>query len=234
MLEKVSKVDYSKGQIYKLCCKNVDIQDEYVGSTTNFKQRKKAHKNNCYNANDRKYDLNVYKFIRDNGGFENWDMILIEEYSCNSKKQLESRERYWIEKLKCSLNSSLPTRTVKQYRQQNKEKYKQHSRNYYERNKEKEKERSKKYIDNNKEKIKENKQKWYQNNKEKEKERSKNYKEVNKKDLTEKRKLQYEEINEKRREKVECIHCKMIINKSSLIRHQKSKKCLKFRECLIE
>ena len=37
--------DYSKGFIYKLCCLDVNIKDIYVGSSTNFKERKKQHKN---------------------------------------------------------------------------------------------------------------------------------------------------------------------------------------------
>ena len=37
MEQKVSKVDYSKSVIYKLCCKDPTITDIYIGSTTNMK-----------------------------------------------------------------------------------------------------------------------------------------------------------------------------------------------------
>jgi predicted GIY-YIG superfamily endonuclease len=38
-------IDYSKGFIYKLCCLDVNIKEIYIGSSTNFKQRKRHHKN---------------------------------------------------------------------------------------------------------------------------------------------------------------------------------------------
>ena len=36
---------YQKGLIYKLCCKDLNIKDIYVGSTCNFARRKCQHKN---------------------------------------------------------------------------------------------------------------------------------------------------------------------------------------------
>ena len=36
-------IDYSKACIYKICCKDVEIVDVYVGSTTNLIQRRKSH-----------------------------------------------------------------------------------------------------------------------------------------------------------------------------------------------
>ena len=39
----------------------------YVGSTTNLQQRKYEHKSNCFNEKSKtKYDLKLYKFIREN------------------------------------------------------------------------------------------------------------------------------------------------------------------------
>ena len=108
-------VNYSKSIIYKLCCKDPLIKEEYIGSTTNKNRRKSQHK--CYynKENDIKYNYPVYKFIRENGGFDNWDMIIIEEYPCENKNQLEVRERYWIEERKPKLNKQVPTRTHQEY-----------------------------------------------------------------------------------------------------------------------
>jgi hypothetical protein len=114
-------IDYSKGLIYKLCCKNPEIADCYVGSTTNFIRRKQEHKSCCNNENNKDYNYYVYQVIRDKGGFQNWDMIQIEEYKASNKKELETRERYWIESLKSSLNQIIPTRTQKEYYEDNKE-----------------------------------------------------------------------------------------------------------------
>ena len=63
--------NYQKGIIYKLCCKNPLITDIYIGSTTNFRERKHSHKSisNCSNSSfsNRK----IYKTINENGGFSN-------------------------------------------------------------------------------------------------------------------------------------------------------------------
>ena len=70
-------VNYQNSIIYKLCCKNVEVSEIYIGSTTAFKARKSQHKSNCNNENRAGYNCKVYKFIRENGNFQNWDMIQI-------------------------------------------------------------------------------------------------------------------------------------------------------------
>jgi hypothetical protein len=162
--------DYSKTVIYKIK-HNEDYDDVniYVGSTTNFKGRKHRHKSNCNNENSKHYYMTFYQYIRDNGGWEQFVMIPIEEYSCNSKKEKEIKERYYIDLFKPKLNKQLPTRTLKEYYENNKEKFKEYSEN----NKEKISERAKEYYENNKEKIKEKNKEYRKNNKEKIKEREK-------------------------------------------------------------
>ena len=126
--------------IYKLCCNDPNITDCYVGSTTNFKCRKNSHKTVCNNENSKKHNLNVYKFIREHGGFENWSMILIENFPCDTKLELHKRERYWLETLGAMLNKQVPSRNKKEsdknYRDNNKEKIKEKQKDWYERNKE--------------------------------------------------------------------------------------------------
>ena len=103
-------VNYNKMIIYKLCCKNPEIKDIYVGHTCNHIRRKYEHKKCSINPNSKDYNCYVYKFIRDNGGFQNWDMTMIEEYPCENKLEAERRERYWIETLNSTLNQKIPTR----------------------------------------------------------------------------------------------------------------------------
>ena len=57
-------VDYSNTIIYKIFCKNPDIKDMYVGHTTNFVQRKHAHKQGVTNTNSGCYHMKLYKEIR--------------------------------------------------------------------------------------------------------------------------------------------------------------------------
>jgi len=45
----------------------------------------------------KEYNYNVYKFIRANGNFQNWDMVLIEKGEFEETIDLHKRERYWIE-----------------------------------------------------------------------------------------------------------------------------------------
>jgi hypothetical protein len=89
--------DYSKTQIYRFICNDLSIKDNYIGSTTNWTKRKQHHKISCNNLNDNKSHLTIYKIMRENGGFENWNMILIEDYPCENKRQAEQREQYWKE-----------------------------------------------------------------------------------------------------------------------------------------
>jgi len=147
--------NYQNGLIYKLCCKDTDIKDFYIGSTTSFRHRKTNHKITCNNEKGRYYNYDVYKFIRENGGFSNWDMILIEYYKCDTKLELEKREREVIEKLNPTLNKQIPTRTKKEYQENNKEHFKNYQKEYREKNKEQIKKRDKEYHENNKEKRKE-------------------------------------------------------------------------------
>ena len=188
--------DYSKTVIYKLCCKDTNITDIYIGSTCNFTRRKSQHKHRCLNSNSNIYHFNVYEFIRENGNWENWDMIMLEEFSCENKRQKERKEREWIENLKPKLNTRKPTRTKKEYYQDNKTVYIQKAKEYYQDNKEKVKE----YIEANREKIKLNHKEWYQANKEKakeyyqaNKEKAKEYYQTNKEKIKEKRKKNNEE-----------------------------------------
>ena len=46
--------------------------------------------------------------IRDNGDWNNWEMIEIEKYPCDDFNEARSRERYWYEKLNSKLNSRKP------------------------------------------------------------------------------------------------------------------------------
>ena len=163
MSTKVSrKINYSAVIIYKLCCKDVDITEIYVGHTTTFKQRKSKHKSTCTNEDDKGYDTYVYKFIRDHGGWINWDMIQIVCIECLDKRDSESKERAYIEQLGAKLNKCIPTRTKTEYRNDHKEQIAINKKEYRNANKD----RLAEYYIANKEQIAINKKEYYSNNKE--------------------------------------------------------------------
>ena len=66
--------------IYKLI-KNNAINDDmiYIGSAENINDRMSKHKYSCNNIKGRKYNYKVYKYIRDNGGWDEWKYEIIDE-----------------------------------------------------------------------------------------------------------------------------------------------------------
>ena len=144
------------GYIYKLVCKDIEIKECYVGSTKNFRTRKFDHKSRSNNySNNPNFNAYVYRFIRANGGWPNWDMIQVEEYKYTTKRDLLARERYWIEELKSSLNKIVPiTTTTSKY---------EYDQEYYQANKQKKQKQIKEYHKNNKIQIKRYMKEYYQN-----------------------------------------------------------------------
>jgi hypothetical protein len=101
-----TSINYSSTIIYKLV-HNEDLNNDniYIGSTTNFIKRKCKHKYCCNTENDKSYKQTKYQYIRDNGGWDNWCMIEIEKYPCNDNNEARAREEYWRFNLKSNLNS---------------------------------------------------------------------------------------------------------------------------------
>jgi hypothetical protein len=159
-------MNYSKLLIYKIVCNDLNIKEVYVGSTVNFTRRKCQHKSRCYNINDSVYNEKKYQFIRDNGGWENWTMLEIEKYPCNDKNEAHTRERYWIEILNATLNKYIPTRTTKQYQEDNKDKILEYKKKYDDDNKDKLKDYIRNYYKNNNDKIIDKAKEYYTDNKE--------------------------------------------------------------------
>jgi len=166
-------IDYSKTAIYKIVCNDLNITDLYVGHTTDFTKRKNQHKTSCNNVKNKKHNLKVYRMIRENGNWENWTMIEIEKYPCDDGNEAGSRERYWYEVLSANLNSNVPNRSDKEYREDNREKAKEYRENnkdktkeYYENNKDNAKKYQKEHYENNKEMIAQKHKVYYENNKE--------------------------------------------------------------------
>ena len=100
--------NYTQSCIYKIASKDPAINDIYIGSTCNFIKRRYKHKSCCNNPNANEYNYYVYRFIRNNGGWCNFNLYIIEQFNCTSKIQKEQVERAWIEQLKPSLNKRVP------------------------------------------------------------------------------------------------------------------------------
>ena len=136
--------------IYKICCD--DLPDfVYVGSTKAFRQRKHQHKYNCDNPDSKRHNIKLYQTIRDNGGWDNWRMVLIEECGEISFTQVRIKE----EEQRVKLNANLNTHRCHTTEEYNIERSKEYHKEYRENNKEQRKEYCKEYYENNKEKLNE-------------------------------------------------------------------------------
>ncbi len=208
------KADYSKGFIYKLCCLDPIVSEIYVGSSVDFKGRRRTHKCACTKEGVKDYDMYVYQFIRDHGGWDNWRMVVLHDFPCGSKKELEQEETRVILELHSELNKRVPY--VSKEEKRTKERI--YVNNRYandEEFREKRKQASNEFYSENKEEINQKKKVYRDENKEKINARRKVYRDKNK-----------EEINAKRRVKVVCEYCKCEVGKYYLKKHQESAKCL--------
>ena len=160
--------DYRQGKIYKIECNLTN--DVYYGSTVeSLSKRMSNHKTNrdCRATN-----------IIDRGNFT---CKVVEYCPCTTKRELETRERWWIENNQC-INIIIPTRTIQEWYQDNKDKMKE----YREDNKKHIKEYDKKYRDDNKQYFNEYNKKYRENNKQYFKEYDKKYRDDNKDKINEK------------------------------------------------
>ena len=98
--------DYSRTVIYVIKCKDDNITEEYIGSTTNFTKRKCQHKNACNNEKNKTYNELKYKFIRDNGGWDNWLMLEVLKYPCQDANEARMKEEEIRVERKAKLNSN--------------------------------------------------------------------------------------------------------------------------------
>ena len=154
--------------MYEIVCLDSNIGYNYVGSTKNFRARKCKHKNACNKETDINHHLNVYKYIRENGGWDNWVIRPLEEFKCETTIQSRIREQFWIDSKNAKLNMfkayiSEEQRKIQdqQYDLNNKDHIKARKQKYYIDNAE----QLKQYYEDNKQHIKEIKAMRYQSNK---------------------------------------------------------------------
>ena len=207
--------DYSKSCIYMLRHKDdTELENIYIGSTTNFRLRKNSHKMCCCNPNNKKYNYKKYQYIRANGGWEEWKMIWLEDYPCKTLRELQLREDEVMLQYQNRINKNRASRTHKEWYEDNKERIAEYNKEYYEDNKDIINEKAKQYRKINKEQIAEYNKEYYEINKEQILEKTNEYKKINK-----------EKIAEKAKEKIKCNICGCESTRNHLKRHQRTKKC---------
>jgi len=192
--------DYSNAIIY-----TIKTDDGlYVGSTIDFKDRKRVHKCNVYNENNKHYNYKVYQNIRANDG--EYRIELYKPFPCDNRQELQQEEDRIRIELDANLNMIRAYTTEEEKREYKKE-----------------------WSENNRDRCSECKKEWYLKNKDKVIERNKLYNEKNRDEVNAKKKLYREsnrdEINAKQCETVICeCGCKSI--RVNITRHRKSQKHL--------
>ena len=200
--------NYAQSCIYKLCCKNPLVKEEYVGSTTSFRKRKNQHKTVCTNEKDKRFNYRVYKHIRANGGWENWDMVEVAKVDATDKRDLERIERTYIESLGAALNCSIPTRSAKERYIQNRAEKLEYQKELYRKNKPRKLVYQRKYYQENTHAKLEYQQQYHQSNKERRREYNKQYQAANKDRIM---------------QKVVC-ECGVVVAHKNLRRHKATRK----------
>lgn len=224
---------YRNGKVYRM-----NVGDEfYIGSScAPLPKRKGQHKDKM-----KKFPLRrLYQKVLE-VGWENVSIVLVEEYPCENKMELERRERYWIDELQPSLNTYVPTRTkkehyeankdtilqkTKEYREANKDFYKQYNKNYHEAHKETLAHKNKEYREANKEKLAKYFKEHYKANKEQKAKLQKEHYEANKSQILERirtyQEANKERISQARSQQYPCSECGKEISKRNMSRHMKT------------
>lgn len=128
----------------------------YVGQTSDFDKRKSTHKSNCNNDKSAAYNYVVYKYIRDNGGWDAFEIEVLEIIKDGYEETAGHRELYWIQQKHADLNKQMPTRTTKESQKA-----------YYEQHKQQIIERHQRYVEEHKEQYVEYQQRYREEHKDK-------------------------------------------------------------------
>ena len=78
--------------IYKIISKDDNTHTLYVGYTNNYEKMSK-----CYREKFK--HKRICKFIIEHGGWDNFEIIKIEDFPCSSEREIGTRKRYWIKEL---------------------------------------------------------------------------------------------------------------------------------------
>ena len=92
--------------IYRIECIDPDVKEIYIGSTVNLYQRIINHKSYCYNEKVRAYNCKVYKYIRDNDGWDNFNVVVEVKTPNYNKEELKELEQIYIDLLEPQLNNN--------------------------------------------------------------------------------------------------------------------------------
>jgi len=117
--------DYSQSKIYKIVSPSKNIT--YYGSTTYDLQKRLINHIRKYKY----YKDGKTNYVSVNDVLECDDAVieLVENFSCNNRKELTDREGYYIKNNEC-INKNIPGRTYKEWKLENIDNYKEYQKEY--------------------------------------------------------------------------------------------------------
>ena len=129
-------MNYQNNVIYKIQHKTIDNLI-YIGSTTNFAKRKWTHKSVCCNEKSNHYNEKKYVMIRQNGGWDMFNMVLVKKYPCNDHLESFAEEEKIRRELNASMNDRCCFRTQEEKKEYNRKRSKKYAESHREELKEK-------------------------------------------------------------------------------------------------
>ena len=119
--------DYSNGRIYFIepICEHEDNEYYYGSTIQKLCKRMDKHRRDFKSWKNGKRRKIMCFDLLEKYGIENCKIYLVELYPCESREELESREGYYIRNNDC-VNKYIPGRTRKEYRIDNKDKFKEY------------------------------------------------------------------------------------------------------------
>jgi len=145
--------DYKNGKIYRLVCNVTGLT--YIGSTCQTLAQRLCNHRADYKRcmkNPARHKVSSFNVVA--GG--DYNIILLEKVVCESKDELERKERYYIETIEC-VNKCIPGRSKaeydKEYHQANKEARLKKDREYHQANRDARNEYARKYNEEHREEI---------------------------------------------------------------------------------
>jgi hypothetical protein len=144
----VKENPYNHGKIYRIVSEQTN--DVYIGSTCNSLSRRIYQHKYHYKQwlNKERPQLSSFEIVQ----YDDCQIILIEDVCCENKNQLFARERFFIESMNCC-NRSIPNRTQKEYREDNREKFYIYKKEWRSNNREQINQKNREYEQKNKEII---------------------------------------------------------------------------------
>ena len=127
---------YNNSKIYKIC--NLNEDEIYYGSTIGtLNRRLNKHISNYKSWKNNKYNLVSVFNLFDKYFIENCKIVLVEDFNCNSRRELLDRENYYISNFDCIniRNSRYIEKSRSEYYQKNKDKLCEYKKIYYQKNK---------------------------------------------------------------------------------------------------